>query len=484
MLTDGLKAAVKDLDPVEFLIPETGSRIAIWISDVTVSKPGVVPGSVGATNKDVYPTEARQRGGSYKGRITVRAGYSVNGVTQPMLEKVMGNIPIMLRSLACHLHNLSPAELVEKGEHEQDWGGYFIVGGHERILRMLQTTRRNYPVAMKRGSWKNRGKNFSDLGVLLECGKKDLTTTKNVLHFVTTGSAKYMFALNKELFFVPVMMILKCLKDVPDSYIFRRLMVGVGDDPYYKGNIVNMLRELQDEGIFSQQQAKDYIGRSFREKVRYEIPEWYTDGEVCDYLMRKCVAIHLKENSDKFDIIVVMVKKLFSLVQGKCVVEGADSLMMHEIVLGGHIYLQLIKEKIDDWMKVLKFQILRKAKMVGSGFDLTPQVVNWCTTKTGTLEKPFENFIATGNLPSKTGLGLMQNKGLTIMAENINRMRYMSHFRAIHRGAFFAEMRTTEVRALLPDAWGFVCPVHTPDGSPCGLLNHLATSVEVVTHLS
>ena len=37
-------------------------------------------------------------------------------------------------------------------------------------------------------------------------------------------------------------------------------------------------------------------------------------------------------------------------------------------------------------------------------------------------------------------------------------MRYMSHFRAIHRGSFFMEMRTTEVRVLLPDAWGFVCP--------------------------
>ena len=65
----------------------------------------------------------------------------------------------------------------------------------------------------------------------------------------------------------------------------------------------------------------------------------------------------------------------------------------------------------------------------------------------------------------------------------IFRMRYMSHFRAIHRGAFFTEMRTTEVRALLPDAWGFVCPVHTPDGSPCGLLNHLAMPVQIVTHL-
>ena len=67
------------------------------------------------------------------------------------------------------------------------------------------------------------------------------------------------------------------------------------------------------------------------------------------------------------------------------------------------------------------------------------------------------------------------------MAENINRMRYMSHFRAIHRGSFFQEMRTTEVRALLPDAWGFVCPVHTPDGAPCGLLNHLTMSVHITT---
>merc|ERR1711902_483158 len=97
-----------------------------------------------------------------------------------------------------------------------------------------------------------------------------------------------------------------------------------------------------------------------------------------------------------------------------------------------------------------------------------------CLQQTLGLERMFENFLGTGNLPStKSGLGLMQNKGLTIMAENINRMRYMSHFRAIHRGSFFTEMRTTEVRALLPDAWGFVCPAHTPDGSPCGLLNHL-----------
>ena len=93
-------------------------------------------------------------------------------------------------------------------------------------FRMLQTTRRNYPIAMQRPSWKNRGKNFSDLGVLLECGKPDLTTVKNVLHFVTSGSAKYMFNVGKELFFVPVIMVLKCLTDRSDASIYEQLTAG------------------------------------------------------------------------------------------------------------------------------------------------------------------------------------------------------------------------------------------------------------------
>jgi len=70
--------------------------------------------------------------------------------------------------------------------------------------------------------------------------------------------------------------------------------------------------------------------------------------------------------------------------------------------------------------------------------------------------------------------------GLSVVLENLNRMRYMAHFRAVHRGAYFQTMRTTEARVLLPDAWGFVCPVHTPDGTPCGLLNHLARDCEVL----
>ena len=36
----------------------------------------------------------------------------------------------------------------------------------------------------------------------------------------------------------------------------------------------------------------------------------------------------------------------------------------------------------------------------------------------------------------------------------------------------------------MPESWGFLCPVHTPDGSPCGLLNHLSHKCKIATEAS
>lgn len=73
-------------------------------------------------------------------------------------------------------------------------------------------------------------------------------------------------------------------------------------------------------------------------------------------------------------------------------------------------------------------------------------------------------------------MDIQQSAGFTIVPDKLNATRYLSHFRSIHRGQYFTEMKTTTVRKLLPEAWGFTCPVHTPDGAPCGLLNHITLS--------
>ena len=112
---------------------------------------------------------------------------------------------------------------------------------------------------------------YEDIGIFFtDCCKPDLTTIKNVLHFVSTGSAKFMFNVGRELFFVPVIMVLKCLCDRSDAYIYEQLCVATNpEDHYYKGCLKNMLSEPQEEGLFSSDQIREYIGQSFRERVKY-----------------------------------------------------------------------------------------------------------------------------------------------------------------------------------------------------------------------
>ena len=111
---------------------------------------------------------------------------------------------------------------------------------------------------------------------------------------------------------------------------------------------------------------------------------------------------------------------------------------------------------------------------------MTTAVISEEFIKGGNISRSMQYVLATGNLNPKSLVNLQQTSGYSVIADKINYMRYLAHFRSIHRGAFFQEMRTTSARKLLPEAWGFLCPVHTPDGAPCGLLNHLAAACRVV----
>ncbi|XP_028028172.1 DNA-directed RNA polymerase I subunit RPA2 [Bombyx mandarina] len=474
MLDDGLKFAIADLLPSEFELP-SGEKVKVTIDEAAFAKPNVPMDTVGVKSQVVLPTECRQRAATYKGELKIRVTLCIDG-RSVTIERSLGYLPIMIKSKMCHLADLSPEELIEKNEHADEWGGYFVIKGHERLARMLLVTRRNYPVAIKRSGWKMRGNLFSDYGVLVRCVTSDQTSTNNVLHFLTNGTCKLMFSYRKMMYYAPLLLIMKCLVPWPDHYIYTLLLQHNKNDLYYVNCIQNMLRELHEEGLHTSEECRLYLGKMFRSKL-YELPPWATEMEAAQFLLDRCVMIHLKNNTDKFHALVFMVQKLYDLVQNKCKVEGADAVMMQEVMVGGHLYLQVLKERLQNILNNVRIQILKRAKTTHRlviGHKELQQILRAC----GSLEQKMETFLATGNAPS-SNVNLTQYKGLTIVAENINRMRYMSHFKSIHRGSFFMEMRTTEARQLLPDAWGFVCPVHTPDGAPCGLLNHLTMSAQI-----
>lgn len=63
-----------------------------------------------------------------------------------------------------HQHYSLSLNLHSPPSHEQEMGGYFIVNGIEKVIRMLIMPRRNYPIAMSRPKWKNRGQGYTQYG--------------------------------------------------------------------------------------------------------------------------------------------------------------------------------------------------------------------------------------------------------------------------------------------------------------------------------
>ena len=52
--------------------------------------------------------------------------------------------PVMVASKVCNLFGFSQDELISRGEEGHEMGGYFILNGNERIIRLLVQQRRHY----------------------------------------------------------------------------------------------------------------------------------------------------------------------------------------------------------------------------------------------------------------------------------------------------------------------------------------------------
>ncbi len=75
----------------------------------------------------------------------------------------------MVRSRNCHLAELSEKELIKANEDPNEFGGYFIINGNEKIVRMLVVQKSNYPVAFLRPSYTNRGPGYTQYAVQMRC---------------------------------------------------------------------------------------------------------------------------------------------------------------------------------------------------------------------------------------------------------------------------------------------------------------------------
>jgi DNA-directed RNA polymerase I subunit RPA2 len=125
----------------------------------------------------MFPAECRQRGLTYRlaliiwinklivfrGALTATVELRVNGNYYSAFQTVLGYIPIMLCSSRCHLRGKSEEEMVKAGEEKLERGGYFVCKGSEKVIRLLVGNKRNFPLALVRHSFREKGKMFTEV---------------------------------------------------------------------------------------------------------------------------------------------------------------------------------------------------------------------------------------------------------------------------------------------------------------------------------
>lgn len=197
---------------------------------------------------------------------------------------------------------MSSAQLVRHHEEPEEFGGYFVINGNERLIRYLILPRRNHVISLVRPSFTNRGPSYTPHAVQIRCVRVDQTSVTNTLHYLSNGSAMLRFSWRKQEYVIPIMLILKALVGASDKEIFEGVMMQEYDDTFLTDRVELLLRSFKTYSLYTGDQCLEYLGDKFR--VVLGLPEDWTNKALGIWLVEKMVLVHLDSPREKFRMLL------------------------------------------------------------------------------------------------------------------------------------------------------------------------------------
>ena len=246
-LDEGLDALVANLEHVELEAGDGGTcqTVKVWIQSVSVGQP--MRSEVGSLDaKQMYPAECRERNLTYRAALNAVICRQVGDEEPETYTRKLGLLPVMVRSKRCNLCGMTPLQLQRKGEEQDECGGFFVVNGNERLIRLLIVPRRNHVLGLNRPSYRNRGPEFTPFATVIRCTRQDNTSLTVGLHLLTSGSARLRLTIRKSEYFIPLVLLLKALRQCSDAEIYERACGGDPSDDFVSDRMQSALREHAD----------------------------------------------------------------------------------------------------------------------------------------------------------------------------------------------------------------------------------------------
>lgn len=421
------------------IIPPDVEEFKIRFDRIWVEKPELTEAD--GSKRNIYPVEARLRKITYAAPVYIDVSAHINGVQRESFTTLAGNLPIMLKSKFCHLHNANKEELIKRGEDPDDPGGYFIINGTEKALIIIEDLASNRFLVEEAGTGPSEfiGKIFSEKGSF---------KIPHIVERMKDGIFYLSFTRVKR---VPLLVVLKALGVTKDEDI----MNFVSTKKQYDEIAVNLF-EFVD--LKSQEEAIDTIAKAIgiaqTKEMRVE-----RMTEILDKYLLPHLGIKQEDRIYKAYNLCKMLKKFMEVENGNLPTDDKDHYMNKKLKLSGDLLADLLRVNLKVLIGDLLYNFQRIVKR----------------GKFPSIKVIIRDKLLTSRIYSSmaTGSWVGGRQGVSQRIQRQNFLDTLSHLQRVV-SPLSASQENFEARELHATHAGRLCPIETPEGTNIGLRKNLS----------
>ncbi|KAL2821747.1 hypothetical protein BDW59DRAFT_174098 [Aspergillus cavernicola] len=414
----------------------------------------------------VTPQECRLRDTTYAAPIQVDFEY-IRGRQRVRRKGVaIGRMPVMLRSSKCVLANKTPADMTVLNECPLDPGGYFIVNGTEKVILVQEQLSKNR--------------------IIVETDPKKEIVQASVTSSSNERKSKSYIILKKDKLYVkhnvlseevPIVILLKAMGIHTDK---EMMLLVAGVDKVYQEDFAINFEEAVKVGIYTQQQALDYIGSRIkinRKQMSYRRTHVQEAVEAIASVIISHIEVKDMNFRPKAIYVANMARRVLMAKNDAALVDDRDYLGNKRLELAGQLLALLFEDLFKKFCFDIKMNIdkvLNKRNRV-EAFDAWSVI----SMHSNHITQGMNRAISTGNWSLKRFR--MERAGVTHV---LSRLSYIAALGMMTRisSQFEKTRKVSGPRALQPSQFGMLCPADTPEGEACGLVKNLALMTHITTN--
>jgi DNA-directed RNA polymerase II subunit RPB2 len=455
----------------------------------------------------MFPNDARLRNMTYG--ISIHYDVDVdfiyyNGEEQMMhtetLEKIyLGNFPVMIQSNMCILNKLNKEVRFNMGECRNDFGGYFIINGKEKVI-IPQETFANNTIYIKKNNKLDIYSYSAEIRSVSEDASKSIRTSAVRIVSPSTfySNNQIVVAVPNVRKPIPLFILMRALGVISDLDIIKTCLLDLNKNESYVDLFIPSVHDANK--IFTQETALDYIKFFTKRGTIAGVIEILSD-----YFLPNIGELNFLEKAYFIGLMVNKLLKVYTKVEKPT---DRDNFAFKRIELSGTLVYDLFREyyliqkkdiarKIDEEYyyhrssyktdeeesekvtrkdkKNVKEKGQRNEKKYNDDSFIDLIMVNYKQLfKERIVESGFKKAFK-GNWGSEA-----HTKRIGVI-QDLNRLSwntFISHLRKISL-PLDSSAKVVGPRLLNSSQWGLIDPIDTPDGGNIGLHKHLAISTSI-----